>query len=264
MNYLPLLSAHYECIGTAGLLDSVASADFAETGVVAEITDGKFGNARGPCTGNRPAGNGFSITPSGVFETRHAQGFRLGTEMMWVRFDNNGQDQECSSQANSATANNTQQYVIRAIHQLDGGTNESPLLLIWDHTSNSFAFAITAGRTSSGLMPTGVWIFIGWSIDLNTDTARFFHGIPGEGASYAEGDTSSITAFRATALSSKFLGIGSGFSNEGIDGDLDHADWYSGVAAQEKDFLYFWNNGKGRRYPQGYKPAANSLNYYYR
>jgi len=255
MNYLELLSAHYECIGTAGLFDSIASANFVEQGTVTEVTDGKFGNARGPCDGQfGGGGRGFSITPNGVFDTRFSNGFRRGTQLGWFRLDSTGSAaQEFSSQARSVAANNTKQYVIRC-SQAFGGGDEGPVILIWDHTLNNFGISSGNGRGApgDGAMPINTWCLIGWSIDLDTNILNFFTGIPGEPLHFIEIDTSGISAFRATVLDVTLLGIGSGHSTGGIEGDIDHVDWYNGYAFTEKDFSRFWNAGSGRLFPSGY------------
>lgn len=263
VNYLELLSAHYECIGTAGLLDSIASANFVEQGTVLEVTDGKFGNARGPCSGNFGAGgDGFSFSVSGVFDTRFSSGFRRGTELGWFRLDTVGNDQEFSSDARAVAANNTKQEMLRCVHQLGGG-NESPVIFIWDHTSNTFAFATGPGRGSAGLMPTGVWCLVGWSVDLDTNILNFFTGIPGEPTYFLASDISSVNAFTATATDIKMYGIGSGNSTGGTDGDIDHIDWYNGLAFDEEDFLKFWNQGAGRAFPDGYIIGTEDPHYNY-
>lgn len=263
MNYLSLLSAHYECDGTAGLLDSVASANYSEQNTVALDADGKLGTARGPCSGNTPGGNGFSITASGVYDTRHSAGFRLGTQMGWFRIDSSLVTQEFSSQARATSADNTQQYVVRCSQQLGGG-NEAPIMLVWDHTLNNFGVVSGPGRGGAGIMPLNTWCMIGWSVNLNTDVLNFFAGVPGETPYFLPLDLSGISAFRATVIDANFLGLGSGFSTGGTQGDIDQVDWYNGFFAGESDFLYFWNNGSARAYPEGYISGPNGITHHVR
>lgn len=261
-SYLDVLSAHYECTGTAGLIDSIASANWTEIGTVGEVTTGKIGNARGPCSGNHPTGPGFNIaaTPAGsIWDTRVSQGFTACTLSGWMRLNSATGDQEYAAQARAAAANNTKQWMLRPVFQdLGGAGNDGIVLFIWDHVANTLRVA-AADRLDQGAMPTGQWIYTGFSVDLVEEVARTWLGIPSEALYFDERAINPAwNAFEATNLDVLTLGTGSGFSTGGIVGDIDHVDWYNGYAFDEGDVINHYNDTQGLLYPDGYTVALGT------
>lgn len=260
-SYLDVLSAHYECVGEDGITDSVGAANFVEQGTVPEVTDGKFGNARGPCDGNFP-GSGFSRTPTlgGAWDTRVSQGFVAGTLTGWARLDSVGNDQEFWSQARAGQPDNTKQAMLRVVHS-SGGV-DSPVIFVWDHALNQFQ-AITAGRSGVGAMPTGEWFYVGFSVDLDYNSGdgilRASVGIASE-TLYQNSLTpiSQWDPFQAVDLDVVLLGQGSGHSTGGVEGDIDHVSWYNGYAFDETDFSNHWGDSLGLSYPGQYTIPSGS------
>lgn len=241
-------SDFYPCTGTAGLIGENGN-NFTEVGVVGEVT-GKFDTARGTCDGNLAAGRGFqrSTSGGGVWDTRVSAGpFQRGSLVGWFKLAGNTGDQEFAAQARSGAANNTKQWMLRAVWQGAGDTaaDDIATLFIWDHVANVFRVG-AAVRGSSGPFPLGVWCMIGFSVDIPALEARLALGVPGESFYYNKRSiTSGWNAFQATALDIISMGIGSGNSTEGIDGDIDHITWTKGRAYKLQDFLNHWNGGSG-------------------
>lgn len=238
----------YVCEGTGSLIGE-NGLNFTEQGVVAEVA-GKFGTGRGTCDGNYGAGGrGFArtATGSGGWDTRVSQGFTKASFFGWGKFGGNTGAQEFCSQARSAAASNTKQWMFRAIFQDAWGAGlDAPVLHLWDHAANTFRVAAVPPRDSAGVMPTGVWIAFGWSVDVPNLIARAFCGVPGEGPYFDErAITSGWNVFEATALDIVMLGIGSGNSTEGVDGIIDHITWTKGRCYTERDFLNHWRGGAG-------------------
>ena len=43
-------------------------------------------------------------------------------------------------------------------------------------------------------------------------------------------------------------------SNSGLDGDIDHCDWFNGYAFEQAEFGHFFNNAVPRAFPAEYNP----------
>jgi hypothetical protein len=269
VNYLELLSAHYECIGTEGLFDSIASANLVEQGTVGEVT-GMFGNARGPCDGQFGAGGrGFSgsFGNGTVYDTRSPGGLVDGqfTHLAWVFNENTTTDNEIFSNARSVAANTAKQMIHRNVMNFGSG-DFGPAILIFDHTANLYNHVTGAGRPS-GVMPIDEWQLHGFSLDIEDVggpvEARIFYASPSEGVFFLTLDLTGDNVMTGTTHDIWTLGIGAGHSFGGTKGNIDHVDWYNGLAFDEEDFLKFWNGGAGRVFPDQYIIGTEDPHYNY-
>lgn len=273
MNYRNLIiaqGAHFECAGTGALINSVLGAgDPVEVGVVGEQSDGKFGTARGPCDGNWAGGRGFTIDPTAFprFDALASNGATGLTFMSWFRLDasaGSGQEILASGRATAPAARN----LLMRVSQDLGGGNHTPSFGLWDHNTDTQFRILGTTRTTQGVMPTGEWCLYGASCDITYDSndgiIRCFVGIPSEGTYFSEfGPISAWNPLQAASDDLMSIGIGFLHSVQGVDGDIDNAFWIRNWAAALSDFLFFWNNGKGRRWPTGYAPGAAGVPYYY-
>jgi len=262
VNLLTGLVVHYECEGEAGLLSSTVfppgapTANFVEQNTVLEVDPGKFGTARGPCSGTVGAGgDGFTrtVVGSGPWDFRNGtQSFSVGC---WVYLDSNAGSQILFEYSGTTEAQRA--WALRAVHQLGGGAT-SPVVFFRDNDvpNWNFAFAIPQGQGGiAGGQATGEWVYIGTAYDATTKFTSLFYGSPTDGEHYSSFDASAINTGNGpfngwTSLGSfQSIGVNSGTASSvgtaGLSGDIDHLDVWN-VALSQADWEYAYNSGAGQ------------------
>lgn len=277
-NLLNGLLLHYDCEGTAGLLSSTTfppgapTTNFVEQDTVLEVAVGKFGAARGPCSGTYGAGgDGFAITIANGGPWDWRGGSISMSVGMWVYLDANSGSQILLEI--SGTAENQRALALRAVHDLGGGAT-SPVLFLRDNTAGNWNFAFAVPQDQSGIaggQATGEWVYMGISFDASTKFASLYYGSPTDGEHYSSFDASAINggggpfAGWSSLADVLTLGINRGTTDSvgtaGTSGDIDHLNvWDRALSEAEWGFLF--NEGDGRptsQYNQTVPPAVNPI-----
>ena len=277
-NLLNGLLVHYDCEGTAGLLSSTTfpegapTTNFTEQNTVALVDPGKFGTARGPCSGTfGSGGDGFSktIAANGPWDWRGGSiSMSVGT---WVYLDSAAGGQILYE--HSGTAENQRAWALRAVHDLGGGAT-SPVVFFRDNTAGNWNFAFAVPQDQSGIaggQATGEWVYMGLSFDAGTKFASLYYGSPTDGEHYSSFDASAINGGAGpfdgwSSLSDPLVvgtnrGTASSVGSAGLSGDIDHIDVWNRALTQ-LEWSYLFNGGAGREtseYVQNLAPGPLPL-----
>jgi len=239
-NYLPFLTNFYYGTGTAGLIAAVGSFNFVEQGIVGlNSGDGPTpeltGDSRGPCD-STTTGFAAQDATSGAFDFR---GVTDHTIFGWYRFDSLPTSQEVF--AHWTTTGNEQGFVYRY--------------------EDSFGVMVVHAKGTTNNVDAGV----GTTVSINTwnfggvSVRAGQYYVHSNGATRGLGDLPILGAYAHTVNTPFRIGVTvSGVSGSGLKGDIAYVNNFN-YGFEEKDWLYFWNNGRGRVYPRGYKtpPLVN-------
>ena len=232
VRYLPSLSHFYYGTGSGGLTDVVGSANWTEQGTVGlNSSDGPppepQGTSRGPCDSTI---TGFQRSPSSDNWDLRTTGTTAFTFFCWYRMDSQTTDQELF--ASWTTTGSQQAELLRY---------ESAFDKIVTHAKGASA------NHDAGVGPTietGVWNMAGVSMGGGVHKV-FSNGFVDTKTGF--GNTYAATSLATTRLGHTVTSV----SGSGLKGDIAYINNFN-YAFDDADWSYFWNNGNGRLYPNGY------------
>ena len=266
------VNCHYPCAGTGSLIDVIGNPvakDMTEINTVPEVSDGKFGVARGPIDG-RAADPHFERTLDLDGSQYDVRGLVSMTALQWVRYNAlNAEPFTWSLWDGAPNAETKQGWVLAGYEVLPGPAG--PRFHMYDGVSAFSNIGVYAKPSAPATFSTGVWHLIGGSWDADTNTLACFWG----DGSDPTGQTTyynTVSGFAAGFQFSVDGGVHMGkFSFGGAAGativEVDHCSYWKGRAFVLDDWLNHWQNGAGLALdnfifdPRG--PGLAASNYYY-
>ena len=260
MNYLPYLKWHAECEGTAGLIDSIGALNFTEQNGVGESV-GIIGNAR-----DFPAANDAfqrAADASGPFDLR-SQSVDKMTFCGWYKADSISGAQVFAEQ--TGTTEGEKAWAMTAVWQL--ASNFGFAFSLRDNTGPQWR-TILAPAAGLATYPTGEWCFVGGSVSIAADIWSVWLYTQSQGQHFEtyQGIMAGLNLpFDYSTLGVTWIGLnasGGSIGTGGMLGDADQLDMFHGIAFKRKDVRHFWNKGRGRVWPNGYRSKTQGQPYYF-
>ncbi len=257
------VNSTYNAEGTGNLIDGrglPAQKSLINVNSVASVSDGMFGQARGPigeAATSLPHFDAVADFDGSQFDVR---GLTSISVLMWVRLTANTTETFGWSVWNGTDAEG-QAWVLSPNVILPGPV-QGPRFHMYDGLVDFVNIGVYA-RTSGPVIPINDWHLIGGSWNALTNTLACFFG-DGSDSSGNTTDFNTVSGFSAgfgySANANNAIGKFRHGGTTAAQMEVDHLLYWKGRAFDEEDFLNHWNSGAGLAFSQfsGVQPMAFS------